>query len=216
MDGDCALRLGRGSRLMAGREEHNGTVAACIGIRCERFPGYEWRRNVANVLKTRQLTARATRWRLRLLVGLAQSLRATFPDCQILRPSRTVAATGNRSARFWRQHDGDCGLWSGQVSDFVPMLRTHHTMGVLGQSPLPETDPHDFGGSTMATAVYGRGKSAASCQCSGRITRWAYWDSRRYRKKIRTICREARWRLRFMVVVSQRAKDAIYFQSQPV
>jgi hypothetical protein len=28
------------------------------------------------------------------LVGLAQSLRLTFPDCQILRPNRTVANTG--------------------------------------------------------------------------------------------------------------------------
>jgi len=38
----------------------------------------------------------AARWRLRFLVGLALSLRTTFPDCQILRPSRTVAATGKR------------------------------------------------------------------------------------------------------------------------
>jgi hypothetical protein len=36
----------------------------------------------------------ATRWRLRLLVGLAQLLRVTFPDCRMLRPSRTVGATG--------------------------------------------------------------------------------------------------------------------------
>src|SRR6201993_819447 len=48
----------------------------------------------------------AARWRLRFLVGLAQPLRATFSDCQMLRPSRTVAATGKRSARFWRPHDG--------------------------------------------------------------------------------------------------------------
>jgi len=39
---------------------------------------------------------------------------------------------------FWTPHDGDCGLWSGQVSGFVRMLRIHHTMGVVAQSPLSE------------------------------------------------------------------------------
>src|SRR5258708_7550792 len=39
----------------------------------------------------------ATRWRLRFLVGLAQWLRVTLKDCQILRPGRTVAATGKDS-----------------------------------------------------------------------------------------------------------------------
>src|SRR5260221_12705139 len=48
----------------------------------------------------------ATRWRLRFLVGLAQWLRVTLKDCQILRPGRTVAATGKRSTRFGRRHDG--------------------------------------------------------------------------------------------------------------
>src|SRR5260221_6536745 len=48
----------------------------------------------------------ATRWRLRFLAALAQSLRATFSDCQMLRPGRTVAATGKRSTRLWMPHDG--------------------------------------------------------------------------------------------------------------
>jgi hypothetical protein len=43
-----------------------------------------------------QTILEAARWRLRFLVGLSLSLRATFPDCQILRPSRTVAATGKK------------------------------------------------------------------------------------------------------------------------
>src|SRR5260221_2058605 len=42
----------------------------------------------------------ATRWRLRFLVGLAQWLRVTLKDCQILRPGRTVAATGKDSHDF--------------------------------------------------------------------------------------------------------------------
>jgi hypothetical protein len=41
----------------------------------------------------------------------------------------------------------------------------------------------------MATGLFGWGESVASCQCLGHITRWAYSDSRRYRKKIRTIWR---------------------------
>ncbi len=45
---------------------------------------------------------------------------------------------------IWRQHDGDCGFRLEQVSGFVPILGTHHTMGVVGKSPLPEKAPHDF------------------------------------------------------------------------
>jgi len=68
-----------------------------------------------------------------------------------------------KSRTIWRRHNGDCAFWSGQVSGFVPILRTHHTMGVLGsdvvpcqytrrlvvhqtmsdrQSPLPVKEPH--------------------------------------------------------------------------
>jgi hypothetical protein len=36
----------------------------------------------------------APRWRLRFLVGVDQLLREIFPDCQTIRPSWTVAATG--------------------------------------------------------------------------------------------------------------------------
>src|ERR1700758_2838715 len=104
----------------------------------------------------------ATRWRLRLLVGLAQSLRTTFSDCQTLSPGRTVAATGKRSARFWRPHDGDCAFWSGSLSRFARPSRTARCSGLAGQSPLPEKDPHDFGGRTMATALFGRARSVAS------------------------------------------------------
>jgi hypothetical protein len=49
-----------------------------------------------------------------------------------------------KSRTIWRQYNGDCAFWSGQVSGFAPMLRTRHTMGVLGQSPLPEKEPHDL------------------------------------------------------------------------
>jgi hypothetical protein len=94
----------------------------------------------------------ATRWRLRLVVGLAQWLRVTVKDCQILRPSRTVAATGK--------------------------------------------DPHDIGGSTMATALFGWARSVASCNLLRTPDAQAQPDSRRYRKKIRTILEAARWRLR--------------------
>src|SRR5260221_11767543 len=60
----------------------------------------------------------AARWRPCFLVGLAQLLRTTFSDCQMLRPSRTVAATAK--------------------------------------------DPHDLGGSTVATALFGRARFVAS------------------------------------------------------
>src|SRR5258708_13527707 len=52
-----------------------------------------------------------------------------------------------------------------------------------------EKPGNSLGGHTMATAPFGRARSVASCQCLGHITRWAYSDSRRYRKKIRTIWR---------------------------
>jgi hypothetical protein len=35
----------------------------------------------------------------------------------------------------------------------------------------------------MATAAFDRGNSMASCQMPKTITRWADWDSRRYRKR---------------------------------
>jgi hypothetical protein len=59
---------------------------------------------------------------------------------------------------IWRQHDGDCAFWSGQVSGFVQMPKTHHTMGVLGQSPLisvsqlfmtERSDPTQQGGARL-------------------------------------------------------------------
>src|SRR5260221_4739393 len=97
----------------------------------------------------------ATRWRLRFLVGIAQWLRLTVKECQILRPCRTVAATGKRSARF--------------------------------------------GGSTLATALFGWARSVASFNRQGLPNTQAWPDSRRYREKIRTILEAARWRLRFLV-----------------
>src|SRR5260221_12719214 len=104
----------------------------------------------------------ATRWRLRFLVGLAQWLRLTVKDCQILRPGRTVAATGKRFARYWRQHAGDCAFWLGSLSRFAQPSRTAKYSGLAGQSPLPEKDPRDFGGHTRATALFGRSRSVAS------------------------------------------------------
>jgi hypothetical protein len=63
-----------------------------------------------------------------------------------------------------------------------------------------------FGGSAMATAPFGRSKSAASCQYSGHITRWAYWDSRRYRKKIRITWRRRDGDCGFWLGASQRLR----------
>src|SRR5260221_7648493 len=103
----------------------------------------------------------ATRWRLRFLVGLAQWLRLTVKDCQILRPGRTVAATGKRFARYWRPHAGDCAFWLG-LSRFVQPSRTAKYSALAGQSPLPEKNPPDFGGHTLATALFGRARSVAS------------------------------------------------------
>jgi hypothetical protein len=133
----------------------------------------------------------AARWRPRFLVGLAQWLRVTLKDCQILRPGRTVAATGK--------------------------------------------DPHDFAGSTLATAVYGRGKSLSSCQYLGHIPAMsvlgptspilihppAWWftilcrtDSRRYLKKAIAVSRlSCSYRQRNS---QPKIQDAIYLQSQPV
>src|SRR5258708_398351 len=88
----------------------------------------------------------ATRWRLRFLVGLAQWLRVTVKDCQILRPGRTVGANGK--------------------------------------------DAHDFGGHTMATALFGWARSVASFNRQGLPNTQALPDSRRYREKIRTIWRQ--------------------------
>src|SRR6266478_8209249 len=61
----------------------------------------------------------------------------------LFRRSESIKRRGNS---LGVPHDGDCALWLGQVSGFVPMPRT--------------------------------------------ITRRAYWDSRRYQKKIRTIWRQ--------------------------
>jgi hypothetical protein len=51
-----------------------------------------------------------------------------------------VLREGGLVARDPVPHDGDCGLWSGQVRGFVSTLRKHQTKGVLGQSP--KKDPH--------------------------------------------------------------------------
>jgi hypothetical protein len=93
----------------------------------------------------------------------------------------------------------------GQVSSFVPMPKTITRWAYWDPTSSHSDTPvawwftrlcrtgsrrkrsARFGGSTMATAPFGRDKSVASCQYSGHITRWAYWDSRRYRNKIRTI-----------------------------
>jgi hypothetical protein len=87
----------------------------------------------------------ATRWRLGLLVGLAQLLRATSPDCQMLNTSRAVAATGKRSARFleatrWRLRFlvGLAQLLRATFSD-CQMLSTSRAVAATGK------DPHDFG-----------------------------------------------------------------------
>src|SRR5260221_6536746 len=137
----------------------------------------------------------ATRWRLRFLVGLAQWLRLTVKDCQILRPGRTVAATGKRFARYWRQHAGDCAFWLGSLSRFVQPSRTAKYSGLAGQSPLPEKDPRDFGGHTMATALFGRARSVASRDLLGLPDAQAWPDGRRYRQKIHTIVDATRWPL---------------------
>jgi hypothetical protein len=104
---------------------------------------------------------------------------------------RLASRYRKRSARFWRPHDGDCAFWSGSLCCFARPSRTARYSGLAGQSPLPEKDPHGFGGRTMATALFARGKSVASCQYLGRITRGAHWDSRHYRKKIRSPLRRS-------------------------
>ena len=48
----------------------------------------------------------------------------------------------------------------------------------------------------MATALFGWARSVASCKRQGLPNTQAWPDSRRYRKKIRTILEAARWRLR--------------------
>jgi hypothetical protein len=144
----------------------------------------------------------ATRWRLRLVVGLAQWLRVTLKDCQILRPGRTVAATGKRSARFWRQHAGDCAFWLGSLSGFVQPSRTARYSGLAGQSPLPEKIRTILQAARWRLRFYGRGKSLSSCQYLGHamgvlgptspilihppawwFTRLCRTDTRRYLKK---------------------------------
>jgi len=77
----------------------------------------------------------------------------------------------------------------------VQPSRTAKYSGLAGQSPLPEKDPRDFGGHTLATALFGRARSVASRDLLGLPDAQAWPDSRRYRKKIHTILEATRWPL---------------------
>jgi hypothetical protein len=83
----------------------------------------------------------AARWRLRLVVGLAQWLRVTLKDCQILRPGRTVAATGKDPHDFAGSTLATAVLWSGQVTEFVPILGTHPSDGRIGSDVAHSNTP---------------------------------------------------------------------------
>jgi hypothetical protein len=133
----------------------------------------------------------AARWRLRFLAGLAQSLRATFSERQTLRPSRTVAATGKRSARFWKQHGGDCGFMVGKSVSSCRYLGHTPAMGVLGPtSPILIHPPAWW------------------------FARLGRTDSCRYRKKAIAVSRlSCSYRQRNS---QPKIQDAIYLQSQPV
>jgi hypothetical protein len=73
------------------------------------------------------------------LFGRARSIASCnlpgLPDTQTQPDSRRYR---KRSARFWRQHGGDCAFWSGSLSCFVQPSRTARCSGLAGQSPLPE------------------------------------------------------------------------------
>src|SRR5260221_366342 len=98
----------------------------------------------------------ATRWRLRLVVGLAQWLRVTVKDCQILRPGRTVAATGKESHHFaghtmatalfgWARSVASCDLLGLPNAQAWPDSRRYrkkiHTILEATRWPLPEKKP---------------------------------------------------------------------------
>jgi hypothetical protein len=128
--------------------------------------------NLANVLKNPATHWEATRWRLRLLVRRVSSFVPVPRTHYALGPIGTVAATGKRSARFWRRHDGDCAFWLGRVSSFVPVPRTHYALGRIrtvaatGKRSARSWRPHD------GDCAFWWGESVASCQCLGHITRW--------------------------------------------
>jgi hypothetical protein len=73
-----------------------------------------------------------------------------------------VANVLKNPATHWAATRWRLRLLVGRVTSFVPVPRTQYALGVFGQSPLPEKDPHDFGGRTMATALFGRARSVAS------------------------------------------------------
>src|SRR6266404_3362713 len=58
--------------------------------------------------------------------------------------SRHRAAADEVSLRaILGRYGGDCALWSGSVSLFIPVPEKHQTRCVAGQSPLPEQDLHN-------------------------------------------------------------------------
>src|SRR5260221_443745 len=130
------------------------------------------------------------------LFGWARSVASCnpqgLPNTQAWPDSRRYR---KRIERFWRPHDGHRPLWIGLLSGFVEPSGTAKYSGLAGQSPLPEKDPRDFGGHTMATALFGWARSVASRDLLGLPDAQAWPDSRRYRKKIHTILEATRWPL---------------------
>ena len=73
------------------------------------------------------------------MVGVNQLLHAIFSDCQSLRPRRDSRRYRKDLHGVGRQHDGDCALWLGSISCFVKSFQTAKLSGLVGQSPLPES-----------------------------------------------------------------------------
>src|SRR5260221_13278754 len=112
----------------------------------------------------------------------------------ILRSSRKIVTRKKTLPLCWRQHAGDCAFWLG-LSRFVQPSRTAKYSGLAGQSPLPEKDPRDFGGHTLATALIGRARSVPSRDLLGLPHAQAWPDSRRYLKNEHGSQEDTRWPL---------------------
>src|SRR5260221_3648250 len=139
----------------------------------------------------------AVGWRLRLLVGRGLCLRAMAKTTLRVGRIRTVAGTGKDPHDFGGSTMATAPFGRGSLSRFVPVPRTHYALGVFGQSPLPEKDPHD-----LETARWRLRLLVGRVSSFVPVPRTHYalgvFGQSPLPEKIRTILETARWRLRLL------------------
>jgi hypothetical protein len=96
-----------------------------------------WRR-LASLRTTGDHNPRIGPWRLHSTAGLTLIPLVQTP---LLRHAFNLRGDSRRYRKeirtIWRQHDGDCALWSGSINCSVRLSWTGRHPGLAGQSPLP-------------------------------------------------------------------------------